>query len=134
DGPLALEDDAGHMRMGAHVDIAAAPRRIEERGRGADPQPVLDGALAIGDAFLDRAVVVGVARDTEADRALHESLAEPVLPLHGGDGQTAVAPAIGLVGSADALLHPPEIGQHVGIAPAAVTHLCPGVKVLPLPA
>jgi hypothetical protein len=36
------------MRMCAHLDIRPRPRRIEECGRGADAQAILDGAL--GDA------------------------------------------------------------------------------------
>src|SRR5262249_15057317 len=128
DGALALEDDAGHMRMGAHIDIAPALCRIQEGGRRADAQPVPDRALAIGYAFLGCAAVVGVARDTERNRALHESFAEPVVPLHGGDGERAVAAAIGLVARTDPFLHAPEIGQHVGIAPAAIAHLRPGVE------
>ncbi len=46
-----------------------------------------------------------------------------------GDGEPALAPAEGLVTLADAPLQPLEIGQHVGIAPAAVAALRPAVVV-----
>src|SRR6185436_14034884 len=52
---LALEDEVGDMRMRAYIDIAALARRMQERLRGAHAQAVLDGALAVGYALLDRA-------------------------------------------------------------------------------
>ena len=102
---------------------------MQERGGGADATAVVDGALGVGDAFLDGAVVVGVARDAELDRALEEGLAQGMAPVEVGDGQAAVATAVGRVAVAEAPLHAPEIGEHVGIAPAAVPHLRPGVVV-----
>src|SRR6185503_12183463 len=116
------------------VDIAALARRMQERLRRAHAQSVLDGALAVGHAFLDRAVVIGVARDAEADRALHEGFAERVVPIHGGDGELAIPPAKGLVALADPPLQPLEIGQDIRIAPAAVALLRPGVEILALAA
>ncbi len=134
DRTLAFEDDAGRMRMGPHMDVRPLARRMQERGRRTDAQAVLDGALGVGHALLDRAVVVGVARDAEADRARHERLAQRILPVHGGDGQVAVAPAIGVLALADAPLQPLEIGQHIRIAPAAIAELRPGVEILALAA
>ncbi len=116
------------------MDIGPLPRRMQERGRGADSQPVLDGALDVGHAFLDRAVVIGVARNPEAQRAGHERLAQRIAPVHGGDNEVAVAPAKRVVALADAPLQPLEIGQHVRIAPAAVAELRPGVEILALAA
>ena len=117
------------MRARAHGDIGALARRMQEGGGGADPPALVDGALGVGDAFLDGAVVVGVARDAEADGALDEGLAQRVAPLQVGDGQIAVAAAEGRVAVAQAPLHAPEVGQHVGVAPAAVAELRPGVEV-----
>ena len=122
------------MRVGLHMDIRPLARRMQERGRRTDAPAVLDGALGVGYALLDRAVVVGVFRDAEADRAGHERLAQRILPVHGGDGQIAVAPAIGVLALADAPLQPLEIGQHVRIAPAAIAELRPGVEILALAA
>src|SRR3979411_249590 len=64
----------------------------------------------------------------------HERLAERILPVHGGDGQIAVAPAIGVFALPDAAFQPPEIGQHIRIAPAALAELRPGVEILALAA
>ena len=134
DRALAFKDDVGDMGMRAHMDVRPLPRRMQERLRRAHAQAVLDGALAVGHALLDRAVVVGVFGNAEADGACHEGFAERILPVHGGDGERAVAPAIGVVALADAPLQPLEIGQHVRIAPAAVAELRPGVEILALAA
>src|SRR6202158_5145184 len=64
----------------------------------------------------------------------HERLAERIPPAHGGDGEIAVAPAIGVLTLADAPLQPLEIGQHIRIAPAAIAELRPGVEILALAA
>ena len=134
DGALAVEDDAGRMRSGADVDIRPLHRRIEKGGRRTDAQAVLDRALRVGDAFLDRAVVIVVAGNPERDRAGHEGLAERILPVHGGNGEVAVAAAIFVLALADPLLHPLEIRQHIRIAPAAVAELRPGIEILALAA
>src|SRR3954464_3295171 len=134
DRALAVEDDLGRMRMGAHMDIRPFARGMQKRSRGADAAAVLNGTLRVGDAFLDRAVVVGVARNAEAHRTSHERLAERIAPLHGGNRQTAVAPAIGILALADAPLQPLEIRQHIRIAPAAIAELRPGVEILALAA
>ena len=122
------------MRMGPHLDIGAFPRRMQKRGRRADTQAILDGALGVGNALLDRAIVVGVARNAEAHRTGHERFAERIAPVHGGDGQIAVTAAKGVVALADAPFQPLEIGQHVLIAPAAIAELRPGVEILALAA
>src|SRR4029453_14181407 len=75
--------------------------------------------------------VVGRAR---GGGALQEGLAERILPVHGGDGEIAVAAAISLVALADPPFQPLEIGQHVRIAPAAVAELRPGIEILALAA
>ena len=122
------------MRMRAHVDIAALLRRMQERFRRAHAQPAVDGALAVGHAFLDRAVVIRISGDAEADRAFHEGFAERILPLHGGDGERSFVAAIGVVALANAALHPLEVRHHVRIAPAAIAHLRPGIEILALAA
>src|SRR5439155_24610976 len=101
DRALALEDEAGDMRMRAHIDIAPLARRMQERLRGAHAQAILDGALAVGHALLNRAVVIGIAWNPEAHSAFHEGLAQRILPIHRRDGEAAVAAAIGLVALAD---------------------------------
>ena len=108
---------------------------MQERLRRAHAQAVLDGALAVGHALLDRAVVVGVARECRGCTAPSMKASQSgSLPVHGGDGEVAVAAAIGVVALADPPLQPLEIGQHVRIAPAAIAELRPGVEILALAA
>src|SRR5581483_5424339 len=103
--------------------------RMQEGARCAHAPAVEDGALGVGDALLDLTVVVGIARNAGLHRTLDEGLAQGMAPVDVGDGEIAVAAAIGGIAVADAPLHAPEVGQHVGIAPAAVAHLRPGVEV-----
>ena len=134
DRALALEDDVGRMGVGADMDVRPLHRGAQERGRRADAQAVLDRALGVGHAFLDRAVIIVVARDAEAHGAGHEGLAERIAPVHGGNGQIAVTAAKFVVALADPFFHPLEIGQHVRIAPAAIAKLRPGIEILALAA
>ena len=120
--------------MRAHGDIAALHRGMQESGGRADAAAVVNGALRVGDAFLRFAVVIGIARNAERDRACDEGLAERIAPVDIGDGQFAVAAAIGGVAVADAPFHAPEVGQHIGITPGAIAELRPGVEVAALAA
>src|SRR6266849_8706599 len=65
DRALALEQNLGRMRMRPHMDIRPLHRRMQKGGRSTDAQAVLNGALGVGYALLDRAVVIGVARNAE---------------------------------------------------------------------
>ena len=122
------------MRAGAHRDIAALHRRMQERGRGADAAAFVNGALRVGDAFLGGAVVILVARNAEALRTGDEGFAQRIAPVDIGDGEIAVAAVIGVLALADASLQPLEVGQHVGIAPAPIADLRPGIEVAALAA
>ena len=119
------------MGRRSHRDIHALAGRVQERRGGADAAALVDGALSVGDAFLNGAVVVGVARDAEADGACNEGLAERMEPVDVGDGEGAVAAAEGRVrlAIAEPPLHALEVGEHICVAPAAVAELRPGVEV-----
>ena len=131
DGALALKQQFRDVGACAHRDVHALAGRMQERRGGADAAALVDGALGVGDAFLDGAVVVGVARDAEADGACDEGFAERMEPVDVGDGEGAVAAAEGRVrlAVAEPPLHALEVGEHVGVAPAAVAELRPGVEV-----
>src|SRR6185312_14144459 len=131
---LAFEDDVGRVRMGPHMHVRPLARRMQERGRRTDAQALLDGALGVGDAFLDRAVVVGIAGNAEAHRTRHEGLAQRIPPVHRGDGEVTVAAAEGILALADTPFEPLEVRQNVRIAPAAIAHLRPGIEILALAA
>src|SRR5205085_12289181 len=83
---------------------------------------------------LDRAVVIGILGNAEADGACHEGLAERILPFHGGDGERPLAAAERVLAFADPALQPLEVRQHIRIAPAAIAHLRPGIEILALAA
>ncbi len=129
DRAAAFQHDLGGVRMGDDVQVGAAHGRAQKRARGADAAAVLDGALGVGDAFLDGAVVVRVAGDAEGGGALDEGLAERVAPVDVGDREVAFAAAVGGVAIAEAALHALEVGEHIGVAPAAIAELRPGIEV-----
>ena len=119
------------MGTGAHVEhgVALAHGGMQEGPRCAHPTVLVDRALEIADAVLLGAVVIGVAGNAEADGAFDECLAERVAVGVVGYDKAALAAAEGVVALADALLGAPEIGQHVGIAPAPVAALGPAIVV-----
>ena len=133
DRALALEHDLARVGVGAHGEGRPFHRRMQEGAGRAHAPALLDHALNVAHARLHRAVVVAVARDPHRHRARDEGLAQRIAPIQVGDGQVALAAAegcidrTGLVG--DALLGPPEIGQHVGIAPAVIAALRPTVEI-----
>src|SRR3546814_9103347 len=129
DGAPALEQNAGRMCLRPHVEVGPRRRRTQEGTRRTHPPAALDGPLEIADALLGAAVVVRVARDADADRAVDEGLAERMLPGQILDGERALAPAIGVVALPDPPFGALDVGQQVGIAPATVAHLRPAVIV-----
>ena len=134
DGALAFEHDRGGMGVGVHREVGALHRRMQVAAGGAAAEPILHDALDVADAGLLDAVVVAVAWDALLHRTLDEGLADRVAPLEVGDRQVALAAAERVVGLAHAPLGAPEVGQHVGIAPAVVAALGPAVEVQPLAA
>ncbi len=73
--PLALEQDLGDVRVGQNPQVGTLASGMQEGGRGADPPAAINRALHIGHAFLERTVVVGIARNAEREGALDEGLA-----------------------------------------------------------
>src|SRR4051812_50225143 len=122
------------MYPGAHSQVRPLHRRMQERARGAHAAPFENRTLRVIDAELTFAVVVRIARNTLADRARDERVAERMMLVDIGDGQSAFASAKRVVALPDAALQPLEIRQHVRVAPAAVTALRPAVVVQALPA
>src|SRR5262245_33630307 len=124
--------------MGVHREVLAAHRRMQIAARRALAAAVLDDALDVADARLLGAVVVLVARDAHLDGALDEGLTKGIAPVEVGDGQVALAAAEQILATTpfpgDAPFGAPEVGQHVGVAPAAVAALRPAVEVEPLAA
>src|SRR3546814_7588914 len=91
------------------------------------PFSVSDRALVIGHPFLMGAVVIGVPWHPQAFGSVQERLADRVALVDVGDMLRAAGAMIG-VRSTGSVLGQTEIGQHVLIAPAAITELSPGVE------
>ena len=64
--PSSLAVQSQYMRAGLEVKVGPPHDWTEEGGGGADAAAVADGALVVGDAFLRCAVVVGIARNSDA--------------------------------------------------------------------
>ena len=98
------------MRVGQNPQVGTLASGMQEGGRGADPPAAINRALHIGHAFLDRTVVVGIARNAERDGALDEGLAQGVAPIHVGDGEIAGPSAEAVVAAAEPALEPLKVG------------------------
>ena len=130
DRALALEQHRGGPGIGADLQPSGRLRRMQEHACRRMPPAAMDRALEIADAMLPvAAVVVGAARDTHADRAVDERLADRVDPVDVGDRQVALAAMDAVIGDADPPLGALVVGQHVDIAPAAIAALRPTVEI-----
>ena len=129
DGALAVEQDPRRVGVGAHVEVRPRHRGMEIAACRTHPAPVVDGALDVRDTLLRGAVVIGIAGDAELRRAFDEGIAQRVTPAEVGDLDRALTPAEGVVPVTDTLFVAAEIGQHVGITPARIAALGPGVVI-----
>jgi hypothetical protein len=129
DGALPVQQDFRPMGPGADLEILPLRRRVQKHAGRADPAAIENGSLSVGDALLGTAVVVGIAWDAVLNSALDERLAQGMAPVDVGNDELAIPSAVGIVARANAPLHPPEVGQHIGVAPAPVTLLGPCVEI-----
>jgi hypothetical protein len=119
------------------LDETAYDARLARRHGGAQigvgrrPAPALpDRALEGAEALLPLAVVVVRHAIARRGARVDKRLEQRVFPLAPRDVQRPLEPAPrGLARVAVPALHPPEVGQDVGIAPAVGAHLGPGVEV-----
>ncbi len=117
DGAALLDDDTGDEGIGLDREIGPAFRRIEERTYGAVAASVPDRAVGNAEAFGLRDIeIVGLAV-AHGLRGLDKGREEHRILGHGGDMQGAGAAMPGRL-AAPVMLGPPEIGQHVVIAPS----------------
>src|SRR5258708_7257556 len=86
DRALALEYEARGVRVRDHGKIRPLHRGMQERARRTHAPPILDRALGVIDAELAFAVVVGVTRNAERDRAFDERLTERMTLVDVRDG------------------------------------------------
>ena len=116
------------MRAGRDIEIAALPRRPEIGGRGRGAVAVADGVLAAPEAFLPLAVVVVGDGKARRRRGFEPGVVERIAGLGelGADRPRSAAPAVLAALPGLAAL---EVGQHVGIGPAARALLRPAIVV-----
>ena len=127
--PLALEHDFSRQRLRTHGQVRPSHGRSQEGTRRAHAPATVDRALRVGDAFLPGAVVVGVAGNSDRNGALDERVAERMTPVDVGDDEAAILAAENVVAVPHPALGALEVGQHIGVSPAAVAPLRPTVVV-----
>src|SRR5215471_8924910 len=116
------------MGAGLHVEIASVPYRLEIGGCRRRAVAVADGVLAAAESFLLFAVVVVGHRKARSLGGLEPGPVDRIAGLGelGADRPGAAAP--GVVAALPGLAAP-EVGQHVGIGPAARALLRPAIVV-----
>ena len=134
DAALALEDQGLGHRALVDREVPPRARRVEIAEGGALAAALGDRHLRHADAFLRRAVLVGIVGQADLLGGRDHHLEQRHLVARRvGDPQHAVA-AAELVRAAVEAFHPLEDRQHVLVAPAAVAELRPVVVVLRLAA
>ena len=128
--PAALECQGLCQGIGLNLEVRTAARRIKITERSAHPATVPDGRLGHADPVLTVAVIVLRIFDTNF-RGGGDQLVVNLAAFDAFiDLERAFAPAKLIVAVALVTFHILEDRQHVAIAPAAITELCPGIVVL----
>src|SRR5258706_6008792 len=134
DRALALEQDAGGLRLGLDAQIRA--RCHEWMNVAACRAPafaVLLGDLIGAEAFLLLGVEVFANPELRLARGLQIDLPHRIVGAQAGDMERA-ALAVILAVEFGIILRTLEVGQHVGIGPAGVAERGPPIVVAPVPA
>ena len=116
------------LGVGSDLQVVATAGRFQIGGGGALAPPISLGDLVVPDAVLSLAVVVGVTLESAFDPGVDERVDDLVVLAHVGDVQRPVS-AADLVPAALEVLRFPEVGQDVGVGPAAVAELRPRIIV-----
>src|SRR6516165_4653396 len=111
------------------MQVLAVADRIEIAARRAHAATAGNRRLTHRDAFLAGAVVIRVVPDADLRRRLDDRREKRIARFRVGDAQRALATAKAIVALAGIAFHALEEGQDVGVAPAAVAHLRPGIEV-----
>ncbi len=118
DRPAALEDDPGHERPGPDLEVLAAHDRMEVGPRGAQPAPAADVPVELREALLAVAVDVVGRRIAGLLRRLEERGEQRVRRRPALEAERAAVAAERVVRfGREAVLHPLEVGQAVGVVP-----------------
>ncbi len=113
-------------RAPKHPRRAVGDRRLEEGSEAVVPAAVTRRTLHIADAVLLLAVDVGIERQPGARRRRDETRRERM--DMGQESAERPGGAANLGSAIGARLEPPEIGQHVAIAPADRSEIAPRVR------
>src|SRR6266566_1580538 len=132
-GAAAQEQDAARERVGDDCEIVPAPRLPQIADRRRPAPAVFRRQLEIAGALLRRAVEIIVARNAGLLRGLDEGFAERMRLADIGNRKWS-ADTVEVVAAATLIFGAPEIGQHVGKAPAGIAELPPMIVILVLAA
>ena len=133
DGPIGLEHDPQRHRAGDHVEVWALERGAQVRvGRAVAP-PVTLGQLEAADALLPGAVEVGVVLVSGRPGGLEHRVDERAHRAALGH-LDRTTDTVKLVLAALVVLGPPEVRQHLVVAPAVESRRRPAVVVGPVAA
>ena len=116
------------------MQVPALADRVEIASGGAHAAAGGDRRLAHRNAFLAGAVVIRVVPDADLRRRLDDRGKERIARFRVGHAQRAFPAAQGIVALAGIAFHALEERQDLGVAPAPVAHLRPGIEVLGLAA
>src|SRR6516164_10795668 len=111
------------------MQVPAVADRVEIAARRAHAAAAGDRRLTYRDARLAGAVVIRVVPDADLRRRLDDRREKRIARFRVGDAKWALAAANRIVALAGIAFHALKEGQDVGVAPAAVAHLRPGIEV-----
>ncbi len=127
--PAVLDQHPVGQGLGQHFQVRPAHGRMQIGARGRRPVPLgVDVHLALGEALRQFGVDVLADRIAGVAGGLDQRIVQQLAGVDRRHVQGAGA-AVVLARAAPAGLHLLEVGQHVGVAPAVVPHLPPGVVV-----
>src|SRR5262249_27233674 len=124
----SLEQDARRERARLDREIGPPHRRPQERDRRAATPAVLDGPLGEPEALLLLAVVVLGERPVRLARRIEPAIEQGIAVARADDGERPVAASPGVLALLPALATL-EVGQDLGVRPAAAAVLRPPVVV-----
>ena len=108
--------DAVHERPCLDGQVVARHRRVQVRARRAEPPAAVDVAVELGEALLAVAVDVAGERVAGLLHGLEEGAEQRVLGGAALEHERPVVAAV-LVATGEAVLHPLEVRQAVGVVP-----------------
>src|ERR1700730_14263945 len=130
DRPPSLEQHCCCLGSRPDLQIALLGQRFDKGARGPNTPAIFDIALIVPDPRLTCAIVVGIARQSEAVRGVNEGVAQRVPPIAVCDGKRSIrAPVVGIARTASPF-GSLEVREHVSVAPAPIAASGPTIEIL----